>query len=83
MGHLARIKAETGGTLVSTGGGALAASLVEAGLVDELRLLVNPVVWGPGQRLFHERLADARFELLRAEPAPGRVFELVYRPRLR
>jgi dihydrofolate reductase len=82
MGHLGRIKAETDGTLVSTGGGALAASLVQAGLVDELRLFVNPVVWGPGQRLFHEKLADARFELVRADAAPGRVFELVYRPQL-
>lgn len=83
MGHLARVKAETDGTLVSTGGGELAASLIEAGLVDELRLFLNPVVWGPGQRLFHERLADTRFELVRADQVPGRVFELVYRPQLR
>lgn len=83
MGHLARVKAETDGTLVSTGGGELAAGLVEAGLVDELRLFVNPVVWGPGQRLFHEQLADTRFELVRADQVPGRVFELVYRPQLR
>jgi dihydrofolate reductase len=82
MGHLARVKAETEGTLISTGGGALASSLVAAGLVDELRLFVNPVVWGPGQRLFHEQLGDTRFELLRGGQAPGRPFELVYRPQL-
>ena len=81
MGHLARVKADTDGMLPSTGGGALASSLVQAGLVDELRLLVNPVVWAPGQRLFHEQLTQARFEHLRADRVPGRVLELAYRAR--
>jgi dihydrofolate reductase len=79
MGHLARIKAETDGTLLSTGLGELAADAMRAGLVDELRLLVAPVVRGYGRHLFHDVLRDQRFEVAHAGPAPG-AQELVLWP---
>jgi dihydrofolate reductase len=79
MDALAAVKAGTDGYLVSTGGGRLAADLVKHGLVDELRIYLNPVVWGGGEHLLHDLLADQRFELLRVGDAAG-VPELVYRP---
>ena len=79
LGHLARIKTQTDGTLLSTGLGELAADLVRAGLVDELRLLVAPVVRGHGRRMFHDALRDHRFELIRSGRAAG-AQELVLRP---
>ncbi|GGK05201.1 dihydrofolate reductase [Streptomyces camponoticapitis] len=46
------LKAGAGGDIVTTGSVRLARELVAAGLVDEYRLFVYPVVLGHGRRLF-------------------------------
>ncbi|MEO0561460.1 MAG: dihydrofolate reductase family protein, partial [Chloroflexota bacterium] len=46
------LKAQTGGMIYLCGGGQLARSLLGAGLVDELILKVNPVVFGRGIPVF-------------------------------
>ena len=57
---VARLKREhAGGYLLAHGGVRFARSLVAAGLVDEYRLAVHPVVLGAGERLFHAPLAVA------------------------
>jgi dihydrofolate reductase len=65
--EVARIKDEVEGDVVVHGSAQLAAALIEADLVDELRLMVFPVVLGAGKRLFGEtsdkrplRLADSK-----------------------
>jgi dihydrofolate reductase len=45
-----RIKKEDGGYILVQGSGSLIKPLLEAGLVDELRLLVNPAIVGSGER---------------------------------
>ena len=48
-----RLKQERGdGYLLAQGGVRFARSLVQAGLVDEYRLVVHPVILGAGERLF-------------------------------
>ena len=48
-----RLKQEqTSGYLLAQGGARFAKSLVAAGLIDEYRLVVHPVVLGAGERLF-------------------------------
>ena len=48
-----RLKLEhSGGYLLAHGGVRFARSLVEAGLIDEYRLVIHPVVLGAGERLF-------------------------------
>jgi dihydrofolate reductase len=42
----------SGGYLLAQGGVRLARSLVEAGLIDEYRLVIHPVVLGSGEQLF-------------------------------
>ncbi|MFF8777483.1 dihydrofolate reductase family protein [Streptomyces sp. NPDC015140] len=62
------LKAQQGGKdIVLTGSISLAHTLIEAGLVDEYRLFVYPVVQGRGRRLFPDgfeiptlRLADTK-----------------------
>lgn len=52
-GAVARLKQErSGGYLLALGGARFARSLVETGLIDEYRLVVQPVVLGAGERLF-------------------------------
>jgi dihydrofolate reductase len=46
------LKRQAGGTLLVYGSGTLVQTLLRRGLVDELRLMVYPVVLGSGRRLF-------------------------------
>ena len=73
------LKARPGGDIGIHGSIELAQSLLGAGLVDEVRLVVAPAVGWPGRRLF-ERLDDARrLELLSAVPTPSGSLLLAYR----
>src|SRR4051812_28823990 len=62
--HVAALKRESGRDM-GVGGAGLAASLIAAGLVDEYRLFVNPVVLGAGTPFFPN--ADAKIDLELAE----------------
>jgi dihydrofolate reductase len=64
---VSKLKQDTDGTLVVHGSAMLVQALLEHDLVDELRLMVFPVVLGSGKRLFGEttdkkalRLADSK-----------------------
>jgi dihydrofolate reductase len=53
-----RLKQErSGGYLLAQGGARFARSRVEAGLIDEYRLVIHPVILGAGERLFTAPLA--------------------------
>jgi dihydrofolate reductase len=49
---VAALRAEPGGNLVIMGSGSLIRSLLPRGLVDELFLMIHPLVLGSGERLF-------------------------------
>jgi len=51
------LKSEDGGHILVQGSSSLVKPLLEAGLVDELRLLINPYVVGKGKRLFTDEIA--------------------------
>jgi len=67
--HVARLKAGAGGDIGVHGSITLARSLLQAGLVDELRLVVVPTVAHGGRRLFPEGPACRRMDLLSARPS--------------
>ncbi|GLW65726.1 pyrimidine reductase [Actinomadura rubrobrunea] len=52
--ELARLKQQPGKNLGITGSGTLVRSLLREGLLDELHLLVHPIVVGAGKRLFDD-----------------------------
>jgi dihydrofolate reductase len=54
IGAIERLKAQPGKDLFKMGTGRVDDTLLRAGLVDELRLWVMPVVVGSGQRLFED-----------------------------
>ncbi len=60
------LKEREGGEIGVTGSITLSHALIEAGLVDELRLFVYPVVQGRGRRLFPDGHEVPRLELLEA-----------------
>jgi dihydrofolate reductase len=73
------LKARPGRDIGVHGSITLARSLLAAGLVDELVLVVGPVLDPTGRRLF-EGLDDLRrLELVRATPTPGGTVWLTYR----
>ncbi|MFC5835392.1 dihydrofolate reductase family protein [Nonomuraea insulae] len=60
--EVTRLKRQPGKDILVTGSVTLVQSLLRAGLLDELRLLIDPVVVGDGRRLFEsegERLSCA------------------------
>jgi len=77
---VARIKAEAGPELQVLGSGQLVRTLLEMpGLVDELRLLIFPLVLGKGKRIFGERSALAGWDLVRSTSSTTGVLMATYR----
>ena len=74
------LKARPGGELQVHGSGQVVRWLLEHDLVDELVLLVCPVVVGQGDRLFAEHGPDHALELVESRPFPGGITLQVYRP---
>lgn len=75
---VAGLRAEPGGNLVVMGSGELVRSLLPHGLVDELVLMVHPLVLGSGQRLFGPDPDLRRFRLESATPTASGVLVAVY-----
>ena len=74
------LKAKPGRDLLLQGSGVLLRWLLERDLVDELNLLIFPVVVGDGLRLFPEKGPTHRLELLDSSVTPGGVMIQTYRP---
>lgn len=82
-GQLAELKRQPGKDIIIMGSSELTVSLIRMGLLDEVRIMVCPVILGAGRSLF--RTADERIglTLLRTRPfASGNVL-LTYRPTAR
>ncbi len=78
--EIGRIKQSHDGDLVVHGSATLARSLLEAGLVDELRLMVFPVVLGSGLRLFGDTDEKLTLALAESKIVGDGVAILIYRP---
>jgi dihydrofolate reductase len=78
--EVSRLRSELDGDIVVHGSAQLAQALIEHGLVDELRLMVFPVVLGTGKRLFGETSDKRRFRLKDARTVGDGVSILVYEP---
>jgi dihydrofolate reductase len=72
------LKQLDGGPIWLVGGGKLNNSLLAAGLIDELRLFVQPVVLGSGVSLFAEPSCRAKLALESTREWPLGIVELRY-----
>jgi dihydrofolate reductase len=77
--EVTRLKARYGGDIVVHGSPQLTQTLIEHDLVDELRLMVYPVIVGAGKRLFAETSTTRRLELAEAKTVGDGVQILVYK----
>jgi dihydrofolate reductase len=75
---VARLKREEDGDIVVHGSARLVRTLLEADLVDELRLMVFPVVLGAGKRLFGETSDKKPLRLVDSKVVGEGVAILVY-----
>ena len=73
------LRDRTGGTIGMSGSLMTLRSLLEVGLVDELDLLVDPVVVS-GERRWTDGLERVPFEPVPSEALPTWVLHLVHRP---
>jgi dihydrofolate reductase len=67
------LKQQHGANLLTQGSGELVRQLLAAGLVDELRLMVFPVVLGHGKRLFGDDASASAFTLAHSTGTPNGV----------
>jgi dihydrofolate reductase len=77
---IGELKARSGGELQVHGSGTLIRWLIEHDLVDELNLLIVPVVVGQGLRLFPDRGPDLALNLVQSRAFPKGIALQVYRP---
>jgi dihydrofolate reductase len=78
--EVAKLRREKDGDIVVHGSARLVQTLVEHDLVDELRLMVFPVVLGSGKRLFGDASDKKTLRLVDSKVVGDGVAILVYRP---
>ncbi len=77
---IGELKAKPGGELQVHGSGALTRWLLENDLVDEMSLLIVPVVVGQGTRLFPDNGPNIALDLVDSRAFPEGATLQVYRP---
>jgi len=78
LDEVAALKRQGGKDIYLVGGARTTASLIDAGLVDELRLLVYPLIAGEGKPLFVTAARRRGLELRKVEQLEDGRVSLVY-----
>ena len=79
VGFVRELKRRDGKDICLMGGGELARSLFEAGLIDEVGLNIHPVLLGSGIPLFHTMSRQIDLELLECRPFENGCVLVKYR----
>ena len=74
------LKNEPGGTIAMSGSVSVIRQLLDAGLLDELHLLLHPIAVRKGMRLFDEGDSSVPLRLISSETFETGVLNLVYAP---
>jgi len=78
--EVSKLRQGPGGDIVVHGSRSLAQTLIEHDLVDELHLMVFPVVLGTGKRLFGETSDKKRLRLKESRVVGDGVAIMIYEP---
>jgi dihydrofolate reductase len=78
--ELARLKKQPGKDMMMFGSAGLATSFIQHGLIDEFRIMLNPVVIGQGHPLFKDIHRKLTFKLLNTKAFISGNVLLCYEP---
>jgi dihydrofolate reductase len=78
--EIIELKRRPGKDITVLGSGELVRSLLRDGLLDELRLMVHPLVMGSGKRLFEDGADRKTLELVNSRTFATGVVYVTYRP---
>jgi dihydrofolate reductase len=78
--EVARLKQQPGKDLFIFGSADFSSALMKAGLIDEYRLGLNPILLGGGNPLFKPMPERMRMKLLEARPLESGCLILRYQP---
>jgi dihydrofolate reductase len=78
--EVAKLKQEPGKDLQVIGSGALVQTLLQHDLVDEFRLMINPIVLGTGKRLFRDGSAKTSLRIVDSMTSSTGVLIVTYQP---
>lgn len=79
VGEIWRLKQQPGKDMHAVGGATLVGTLVNQGLIDELRLVVYPIILGGGKALFKDVKERHALKFLGAKPLESGLIRLTYR----
>ena len=80
VAEVSKLKEKTDGVVLVAGSGTLVGTLLAAGLVDELRLMVFPTILGRGKRLFPDGIDRLKLTLAESRTVgPDGVQIQIYR----
>jgi dihydrofolate reductase len=79
--EIRKMKQQPGKDMYVVGGATLVSSLMNLGLIDEIGLMVNPLVLGGGKALFKDVKERHALKLLRAKPLKSGKVALTYSTR--
>jgi dihydrofolate reductase len=80
---VSQLKRQPGKDISISGSATLVRSLLADGVLDELRLMIHPLVVGRGRRLFEDGAAQMPLELVESQTFTTGVLNLTYRPETR
>src|SRR5918997_148117 len=78
--EIEKLKNQPGKEIVISGSATLVRSLLSYGLLDELKLMIHPILVGGGKRLFEDGGDLKRLELVDSKTFSTGVLYLTYRP---
>jgi dihydrofolate reductase len=78
--EIMKLKQQPGQDILIEGSATLVQSLAQAGLIDEYKLLVHPVIMGSGKRLFKDGMGMTSLKLIESKTLKSGVMLLCYGP---
>jgi dihydrofolate reductase len=78
--EIERLKSTPGNGLIPVGGSELASAFLERGLIDELRVIVTPILLGGGNNIFGDIHKRFPLKLLSSKTFKSGCVVLIYEP---